>query len=378
MPQNKKNALWLLPLIAVFFALWCWNPPSVMNPDPRQQSLGVTGNSNPRLPATPNPITPAYQQLSAKTNPAQVVASLRVLRTQLKTMPAAQAVALIRTFLDSGKDQSTHLSFVLGSDQAFSEWPTFRTFLLDTMLEVNPAAAAALSRDLLDTPTSPDEWAIALRNVGKVDVSLATSDYLRSKTETLIAYPPWQADPSLGYLNAFDVLVHTNATACTPLLSGMIQNKERKDLAHAAFLTLDKLVQRQPANVLALLAADSGLRDNYPEMVAQQFARADLRDPTQREIARSWLQNPSRTDAEFHSFASTFPNANRFVTNNLLTANITPSLEEIQSGDAAALAIIDAWRRDPSFSPVMPHLTIIHQRLSNQLAKPTTKAYEHQ
>ena len=58
-------------------------------------------------------------------------------------------------------------------------------------------------RDILSKPTSADEWALALRNVGRADNDAA---YLRSKTEELITNPGWQANPSIGYLNAFDVL----------------------------------------------------------------------------------------------------------------------------------------------------------------------------
>ena len=148
--------------------------------------------------------------------------------------------------------------------------------------------------------------------------------FLQRKTEELIANPAWQADPSIGYLNAFDVLVHIEATGSAPLLSDLVQRKDRKDLAHAGFLTLDRLVQRQPTDLLGRLAADRALQESRPEMVAQQFARADVRDSEQREILKAWLLDPARTSVELRSFAGVYPNNNRFVSNNLLTVESTP------------------------------------------------------
>jgi hypothetical protein len=191
----------------------------------------------------------------------------------------------------------------------------------------------------------------------------ADPDFLRAKTEELIMNPAWQADPSIGYLNAFDVLVHVQATASTPLLSGLIQKKDRKDLAHAGFLTLDRLVQIQPVDVLTRLSADTALQQSRPEMVAQQFARADLRDPAQQAIVKTWLLDPARSDAELRSFAGLYPNNNQFVSNNLLTAQAAAPGDDLAVHDREALKVITAWASDPAFSSVQSHLRTMVSRL---------------
>ena len=172
------------------------------------------------------------------------------------------------------------------------------------VVDIDPAALAArdLRTALVDQETGVRGFVIT-----------GDPDFLRAKTEELIRNPAWQADPSIGYLNAFDVLVHVKATASTPLLSGLIQMKDRKDLAHAGFLTLDRLVQGQPVDVLTRLAADTALQQGRPEMVAQQFARADLRDPAQQALVKNWLLDPARSAAELRSFAGVYPNNNQFV-----------------------------------------------------------------
>ena len=47
--------------------------------------------------------------------------------------------------------------------------------------------------------------------------------------------------------------------------------------------------------VLTRLKADRALQESRPEMTAQQFARADLRDISQQAIVKSWLLDPSTT-----------------------------------------------------------------------------------
>jgi hypothetical protein len=301
--------------------------------------------------------------LNPNTAPQQARDDLEDLRQSLRSMPEVEAVTLIRQFLSSGKDRSTGLSFEINPDGSLSEWPTFRTFLLDALLKIDPVAAASIGRDILAQPSSADEWALALRNVARGEPLDQCSDFLREKTEELISNPQWQLYPSIGYLNAFDVLVHIESTSSTTLLSGLIANKDRRDLAHAGFLTLDRLVQRKPVEELSLLANDRPLQQSRPEMVAQQFARADVRDPAQRELMKSWLLDPSRTPDELRSFAGIYPNNNRFVSNNLLTREAAQSGDDLAVHDQVALRTIDSWSQDPSFERVRSYLEVMVSRL---------------
>jgi hypothetical protein len=290
--------------------------------------------------------------------------SIDSLRGRLLEMGAAGAVAEIEGFLASGKDGATGQDFEIGSGGAMKGWPTLRVFLLDLLLEIDPAAAARIGREILTKPTSADEWALALRNVARGEASDADPDFLRTKTEELIANPEWRAEPSVGFLNAFDVLVHTRAIASAPLLSGLIQDKDRRDLAHAAFLTLDRLVQRETVSMLERLQADRALRESRPEMTAQQFARADLRDERQRELVKTWLLDQSRTPLELRNFAGTFPNNNKMISNNLLTTEERVSGEDLRAHDREVLEIVREWREDAEFAPVSEHLGAMEARLS--------------
>lgn len=290
--------------------------------------------------------------------------SLDSLRGRLSAMTAAEAVAEIEDFLESGRDAATGLEFEIGPGGAMKAWPTLRVFLLDLLLEIDPVAAARIGREILAESTTADEWALALRNVARGEADDANSDFLRRKTEELISNPEWRASPSVGYLNAFDVLVHTRATGSSALLSGLIRDKGRRDLAHAAFLTFDRLVQREPVDMLERLQADRALQESRPEMVAQQFARADLRDERQRALVKTWLLDPSRTPLELRNFAGTFPNNNKMISNNLLTTEERVSGEELREHDREVLAIVREWRENPAFEPVSEHIGTMDARLS--------------
>lgn len=290
---------------------------------------------------------------------------LRAISTEIRAMSRADAVARISAILASGRDFESGHEFMLDSDGNLAAAPTLRTMLLDELATMDPANAAEISREILDTPTTADEWAIALRNLGRVDDSPETSAFLHEKAVELIRNPEWQAEPSVGYLNAFDVLVHTEATAEAPLLSDLIKNKDRKDLAHAAFLTLDRLVQRQPAVMLAQLGTDAALSASRPEMTAQQFARADLRDESQREIVARWLLHPERTATELNAFAGVFPNHNQFVSNNLLTRDTASAGADLAAHDREVLEVVTSWADDPDFKPLNEHLSVMISRLES-------------
>lgn len=336
-------------------------------------SVGLwIGRSNsggePARPAAPSSaisvglLGSALAGLEMDASAADALSGLRDLRATLVALPPRRAVERIRAFLESGEDRATGLPFEIADDGALSAWPTVRTFLLDVLLEIDPPAAAEMGRRVLARPSSADEWALALRNVARGEAVL-DGEFLRRRTEELITNPAWQAAPSVGYLNAFDVLVHIEAVASTPLLSGLVQRKDRRDLAHAGFLAIDRLVQRQPAAMLERLAADRALQGSRPEMVAQQFARADLRDGIQRGLVEAWLLDPARTQAELDALAGVFPNNNRFISHNLLTRDTGPSGGDLAAYDLEALQTVSAWSRDPAFQRLRPTLDRMRARL---------------
>ena len=148
------------------------------------------------------------------------------------------------------------------------------------------------------------------------------------------------------------------------MLSKLLRLKDRQDLAHAAFLTLDRLVQREPVKMLARLGEDHYLRQSRPQMTAQQFARADLRDATQRAIVKSWLLDTARTSTELENFSAIYPNNNKLISHNLLTSEEQVPGELLQAHDREALAVIQGWKVEPDFGSRTRYLEVMERRLS--------------
>ena len=361
----KRTIILAISLLLVAAGVFWWQQENARKSGAQvlQHSGGESIKKDSRAPSA-DPVARSEAKLQKPLPREEALGTLRQLQDELRALPADQAVARIQAFLDSGKDRKTGLGFTIGAGGTMKEWPTLRTFLVDALLAIDAQAAARISRGILSKPGNADEWALALRNLGRVETAAETRELLIERTQALINNPEWQADPSVGYLNAFDTLVHTDATESIPLLSGLIQKKDRKDLAHAGFLTLDRLVQRNPVDALQRLTANRTLSASRPEMVAQQFARADLRDTSQREIVRKWLLDPSRTPTELQSFAGVYPNNNQFVSHNLLSTSTQPTGAELAAHDRAALEIISSWQKDPAFQPVAEQLRTMVARLN--------------
>ena len=287
------------------------------------------------------------------------------LAAELQRMSASDAAGAIARFLDSRSDAPTRLSFRIEKGGNLGEAPTFRTWLLDQLGRLNPPAAAEMARTILASPDSADEWAVAMRDFARVQTSPENKDYLQERLATLLRDPRWQQQQSIGWLEAFDVAVHVKATQLAPDLARMVTRLEKDDrpAAHAAFLTLDRLVLAEPANVLGQLQADPELLAGRELTRANYFARADVRDPRQRALLEQYLLDGRRQSAELEKFAGIYPSGNFMVSDNLLTSVETPGQSQIAEHDRAALAVTEEWLADPRFTTLKPQLTVIRDRL---------------
>ncbi len=286
------------------------------------------------------------------------------LRVALNALPASAAVAEIRSMLDSKTDASTRLGFRLARDNTIEEAPTLRTFLLDELARRDAAAAAEYARVILSSKDSPDEWAVALRNLARGDTSAEGRALLAQKSLEMLQHAPWQDEPSAGYLEAFDVPVHLGGTNHMPALATLVRRKDNQAVAHASFLALDRLVINDPAPTLAALQAAPEWMDGREQTRGNYFARADVRDPRQREILEAYLSNPQLSSKELDAFAGTFPSGNFMVSANLLTVNHTPDGATLRARDAESLRVVEQWLNDPRFAKIRPVLEKTSQRLA--------------
>jgi hypothetical protein len=308
-----------------------------------------------------------FDVLKGGADSARAKAMLDSLARELRAMPVGEAAVAVRGFLATRRDAGTGAAFAIGEGGNLATAPTFRVWLLDQLGQISPEAGADFAVEILAARESADEWAVAMRNFARVRGAAGDVAFINGKMRELLGEPRWRAEQSVGWLEAFDVAVHTRATALTPDLAGLLTRTEKQDkpAAYAAFLTLDRLVQAAPVEMLTRPQADPELMRGRELTRANYFSRADVRDAEQRAIMESYLLDPNRSAEELAKFAGLYPNAIMMISKNLLTPTATPSQDELIARDREALRVAANWARDSRFSAIKPHVGAILARLSD-------------
>ncbi len=291
--------------------------------------------------------------------------TLGELKAQLAGRTREEAVAAIRAELASGRDAATGLGFKIAAGSALSETPSARVFLLDELARLDPAAAAELARSILATKTSADEWAVAMRNLARVENNEGGRAFLEGKMRELLTHEPWQREASAGFLEAFDVAVYLRTTNLVPELAALVRQTDNRAVSHAAYLTLDRLTIETPAQTLARLAEDPALMTGREVTRANYFARAEVGDAAQRALLESYLLDARRSPEELKTLAGLFPNANFMISQNLLTTVSTPDRATLAARDQTALRVVNEWLAEARFSALKPQLEQMRARLEN-------------
>jgi len=301
--------------------------------------------------------------LRAQSSPDEARRILAELRASLAALPKPVAFIAVVAFLDTKVDAPTGLEFSVGPGGFLTGATSLRVFLLDCMAALDPVAAGSYATKILQIPTSPDEWAIGMRNYARAYPSPEGSAFLRQKAEDMIQNTAWRENPSGGFLEAFDVFVHTKDTVATPLLAKLVRNQDQPATAHASYLTLDRLIIAEPQAVFAQIEKEPALFKGRELMQANFLARADVSKGNQRAQVERYLLDATRTPAELAAFAGIYPNANYMLSQNLLTSTETPKHAELIARDRIALKVTKEWLADPQFQRIYPHLQTIRNRL---------------
>jgi len=366
--RRKRKAAYIVA--AAFFAVvacfWTFGKKKVLVSDtaPVGLSSAQGGNRTTSSQTPPSSGVEAAIQRFRSTEDTKVIREqVQELRDLLKTLSPATASGVVRNILDSKVDAATHLSFKVGPDGFLQESPSLRVFLLDYLAQVDAAGAAAYSRTILATMESPDEWAVALRDLARGDKSNEGLSLLGHKMGEMLRHEPWQQNPSVGFLEAFDVAVYLGGTKLIPTLAGLVRKQDNQAVAHAAYLALDRLAISDATETLSSLQANPDLMQGREETRANYFARADVRETAQRLLLEAYLLNPVLGSAELEKFVSLYPNANFMVSHNLLTPVVTPDAVWLRARDAEALHVVQKWLADPRFAALKPQILKIDQRL---------------
>jgi hypothetical protein len=287
------------------------------------------------------------------------------LRASLDRLPREAASQDVQSYLRSGNDAATQLDVTIKPGGLLDDASSLRVALLDYLGQIDKPAAGAVATDILSHYTTPDEWAVSLRNYAWANRGEDGKAYLQARARELLSNPEWIKNPTAGFLEAFDSIVYANAAMLTPQLADLVRDKGNRAVAHAAFLTLDRLVLAEPVPTLKPLVAEPQLLETREQTRANLFARVDIRDAEQKALLERYLLDSTRTQEELQTFAAIYPNANFMISNNLLTTSSTPTRDELVTHDTSALDAVQEWLRDPRFQKRKPQLEVIRSRLES-------------
>jgi hypothetical protein len=296
-------------------------------------------------------------------------AILAALREKLLAADRDAASDAISAYLASGRNVATGLPFVVGKGGTMASVTSMREYLLDLLLTVDPSAALSEAEVVFDAKTSANEYAICLRNVGKLDTSAEGRAYVGKRARELLNDATLSSNPTAGFVEAFDALVYVGDVSDLKLLAVYAAKGKGAVLNMPAFLAMDRMVIDDTAAALKVFLDDATLLDDRPLTRAGFFARADLSDKTQLAEVESYVErlNPSSEEANY--FFSLFPNGNFTITDSLLSDRLTLPSGYVEIRYSAALSTLDIWIGDSRFSAYASLLKSAKTRLETQTGR---------
>lgn len=230
-------------------------------------------------------------------DPDERRAALARLDKLLHDMPPDQAIALTMEFLQSGADKPTGLRFAIAKGNVLSESPSLRVFMMDQLgqlcQETQGPEAGQVAREVLAEKTSPDEWAISLRNVAWNDPDGSRS-FIGQKSLDMIEYQPWAQNPSDGFLQAFDGLIYGHELDALNDLNKFRNTGAENPLDRASTVAFIRMADEFPADLAATMNKTPDILGdpNNTAFRANVFSKLDITDQTQLAELETYLSRP--------------------------------------------------------------------------------------
>lgn len=305
-----------------------------------------------------------------KKDPKAIADRLQRTGDLLMAIPLRESARAILEELAAGRDAKTGLPFRTGDERI--EWPTsWRVFLLDLLGCIDPRAAANYARKhVFSSASSPDEWAVSLRNVM---LSYPPAGEQAAKREVgerlgqMLENKAWRSAPTGGMMEALDFVAHTqNPEGFVPSLQNWLGENANPRPDLAVQIALERAVIRQPQRLLPALAANNSLLGATPQqraLRASLMARANLGDVQQAYALASYLRGLQPGSDESEAFFRCFPERRYAVSPGLASQPIVPTAESALAADEAALDVLPQWQKDPSLAKHYPSIEALIEKV---------------
>lgn len=361
---------------------------SSFNPASGDQQNSEVGKKDPQrtphqvIPAaaeTKEAIEQALQEFRNSTSPEHSRDILARLRARIRNSSdyGGSAVA-IAEFLKTGEDSSTGLGFIVGTEGVMEDVPTLRTALLDLLPPLDPNLASKVSREIMDQGLDPDEYALGLRNVVWNDHQGRHAEELHQRFGAMLDRNDWLADPSGGFLEAFDVAVYLGTPEALDQVMSVVHLEDSDGQAatggqwRAAFMALDRIILKNPSILATRFSDDPKLLDFAPNHRASVMSRLDITDPAQQQAFEDYLSLSEYGDGELDYFGELFPNGNYFFGHRLVSDHeVTPTIAQRQEMDRQMLGVVDQMLKGNSAMTggARAALTKISERLTEYVSQ---------
>jgi hypothetical protein len=310
------------------------------------------------------------QRLKTARDPAESTAILNDLRDTLRGVSdRAGAIKSITGFLDSGQDTPTGLGFTVQPGGALGAAPSLRVALLDLLGELGRAEAARYAEIIFQRSQVPDEWAVALRDLGKHlgRNSAGSSPAYRGRVEQLLARKDWLDKPSSGFLHAFDAAVFVGGKSMIERLVTTHNMHTKREIGFASSLALDRLALADFTTTSDVIRSDNAFLANAPKIRATILSRANPINAGHMRLVHDYLIDTTVGIEEKVLFLRSFPNANLQYSNNLLTSNAMIFMANVADQDQMALALMQSWQGEEVMAPLRTVIENEIARLKNLL-----------
>ena len=334
-------------------------------PDVTPAEVDPSATIPPQAAIPPEPPAVRIDQILEKLRAGKVsVEELDAFRRAMLEGDAREAIAAIRQFLASGRDAPTGEPFTPGGRGQLETAPTLRVLLLDVLgvldRQAGTGESAEISREVLQKRTSPDEWAISLRNVAWQEPQ--SHAYLSTKMREMLTHRPWMEEPSGGLLEAFDVIVHTRDASFLPTLAEFVEG-ENPELNRAAGVALDRFSQAAPLEVMSFLNNHPGALAQRPFVRADFFAAADVAQEGQRQAFEAYLSRPDVSLEEKTKALQALAVPTSFVSENLLTVSPPPVPAEDLKRREGLAKVAESWLASGRFPELQPAIRELNATL---------------
>jgi hypothetical protein len=294
--------------------------------------------------------------LDSSPRPTEQEVRSRLFATRLSwtQMDPQERAAGISELLESGTDATTGLDFKVGPHGLLVGWPTLRVFLLDILATSDPEMAIATASKLLDTTTSGDEFAIALRSLTRDGMGRAEESELLDRFDQMLGHRDWQT--SRGFAEAFDLARFIGTREAALRLTAWEGNPQLKSMA------MDEFTAEHPQEMMEILHSESTVSGASRASI---MARADPSNSKQLDSVDAYLHRPNLSPEEASTFLKSFPL--RSATTGYRLYGKTPApytYEQIKAGDLAASKLLENWTADPTLEKFRPELLSLQTRLT--------------